>query len=124
MAISGVSGGYSGWGMNVASGSAVGGLKIESKSDLDSVREKGLLAFAKDAKKNAWEEKLKQWREEAMGAMGLTQDRLDAMPAEQKAAALQQIEEMVKQKIHEAMENAKAQGKDGVSVPQFVDMSV
>lgn len=124
MTISGVSGGYSGWGMNVASGQAVGGVKIESRSDIDSVKEKGLLAFAKDAKKNAWEEKLRQWREDAMKSMGLTQDRLDAMPAEQRAAALQKIDEMVKQKIHEAMENAKAQGKDGVSVPQFVDMSV
>lgn len=124
MTISGVSGGYSGWGMNVASGSAVGGIKIEAQSDIDSVKEKGLLAFAKDAKKNAWEEKLRQWRDEAMKSMGLTQDRLDAMPPEQRSAALKQVDEMVKQKIHEAMENAKAQGKDGVSVPQFVDMSV
>jgi hypothetical protein len=123
MSISGVSGGYSGWGMNVASGSAVGGLKIESKSDLDSVREKGLVAFARDAKKSAWEEKLKQWREEAMGAMGLTQDRLDAMPAEQRSAALKQIEEAVQKKIRETMENAKAQGQDGVSVPNFVDIT-
>jgi hypothetical protein len=124
MTISGVSGGYSGWGMNVASGQAVGGAKIESRSDIDSVKEKGLLAFAKDAKKNAWEEKLRQWHEDAMKSMGLTQDRLDAMSPEQRSAALKQIDEMVKQKIHEAMENAKAQGKDGVSVPQFVDMSV
>ena len=110
--------------MNVGRGSAVGGLKIEAQSDLDSVRKKGLVAFARESKKSAWEEKLKQWREEAMGSMGLTQDRLDAMPAEQRSAAQKMIEEAVQQKIKEAMESARAQGKDGVSVPQFVDMSV
>ena len=124
MAISGVSSGSSGYGMNVGRGSAVGGLKIEAQSDLDSVRKKGLVAFARESKKSAWEEKLKQWREEAMGSMGLTQDRLDAMPAEQRSAAQKMIEEAVQQKIKEAMESARAQGKDGVSVPQFVDMSV
>jgi isopropylmalate/homocitrate/citramalate synthase len=123
MTISGISGGYSGYG-NVGRGSAVGGPKIEARSDVDSVREKGLVAFARDAKKTAWEEKLKQWREEAMKAMGLTQDRLDAMPPEQRSAALKMVEEAVQQKIKDAMESARKQGKDGVSVPQFVDMSV
>jgi isopropylmalate/homocitrate/citramalate synthase len=124
MAISGIGGGFSGYGMNVGRGSAVGGVKIEAKTDVDSVREKGLVAFARDAKKTAWEEKLKQWREEAMKAMGLTQDRLDAMSPEQRSGALKMVEEAVQQKIKDAMESAKKQGKDGVSVPQFVDMSV
>jgi hypothetical protein len=124
MAISGIGGGFAGYGMNVGRGSAVGGIKVEAKTDVDSVREKGLVAFARDAKKTAWEEKLKQWREDAMKAMGLTQDRLDAMPPEQRTAALKMVEEAVQQKIKEAMESAKKQGKDGVSVPQFVDMSV
>ena len=124
MTISGISGGYSGYGMNVGRGSAVGGLKTEARTDVDSVREKGLVAFARDAKRTAWEEKLKQWREEAMKAMGLTQERLDAMPPEQRTAALKMVEEAVQQKIKEAMESARKQGKDAVSVPQFVDMSV
>jgi hypothetical protein len=124
MTISGISGGFAGYGMSVNRGSAVGAPKIESNSDLDSVREKGLLAFSRDAKKTAWEEKLKQWREEAMGAMGLTQDRLDTMPSEQRSAALKLVDDAVKQKIQDAMENAKAQGKSSVSVPQFVDVSV
>ena len=122
MAISGVSGGIGGYGMSVGRGSAVGA-KVESNSDLDSVREKGLLAFARDAKKTAWEEKLKQWREEAMGAMGLSEDRLAAMPAEQRAAAMKLVDDAVKQRIQDAMESAKAQGKSGVSAPQFVDIS-
>ena len=123
MTISGISGGFAGYGMSVNRGAAIGVPKIESNSDLDSVREKGLLAFARDSKKSAWEEKLKQWREEAMGAMGLTEDRLNAMPAEQRGAALKLVDEAVKQKIQEAMENAKVQSKSGVSVPQFVDVS-
>ncbi len=123
MAVSGVSGGVVGYGMAVNRGAAVGNTRIESSSDLDSVREKGLVAFARDAKKTAWEEKLKQWREEAMGAMGLTQDRLDAMPGEQRAAALKLVDDAVKQKIQDALESARAQGKSGVSVPQFVDVS-
>ena len=123
MSVSGVSGSFVGYGMAVNRGAAVGNPKIESNSDLDSVREKGLVAFARDAKKTAWEEKLKQWREEAMGAMGLTQDRLDAMPGEQRAAALKLVDDAVKQKIQDALESARAQGKSGVSVPQFVDVS-
>ena len=124
MAISGISGGASGFGMNVGRGNAVGGIKIESGGDLDSIREKGLVAFARDAKKTAWEEKLKQWRAEAMGAMGLSEDRLSAMSAEQRSAANKLIDDAVRKRIHETMENAKAQNKDGVSVPQFVDLSV
>jgi hypothetical protein len=123
MTISDISG-YAGYGMSVNRGASIGAPKLESNSDLDSVREKGLLAFSRDAKKSAWEEKLKQWREEAMGAMGLTPERLDAMPAEQRSAALKLVDDAVKQKIQDAMENAKAQGAAGVSVPQFVDMSV
>ena len=124
MTISGISAGGGGYGMSVNRGSAIGASKIESSSDLDSVREKGLVAFARDAKKTAWEEKLKQWREEAMAAMGLTQDRLDAMSAEQRGAAMQLVDDAVKQKIKDAMESAKVQGKSDVSVPRFVDMSV
>jgi len=124
MVISGVSGGAAGYGMNIGRGSAVGGTKTESNSDIDSVREKGLLAFARDAKKTAWEEKLKQWRAEAMSAMGLSEDRLSTMSAEQRSAANKLIDDAVKQRIHDAMENAKAQGKSGVAVPQFVDLSI
>jgi len=124
MAISGVSGGVAGYGMSIGRGSAVGGLKVESNSDLDSVREKGLVAFARDAKKTAWEEKLKQWRAEAMSGMGLSEDRLSAMSAEQRSAANALIDDAVKQRIRDAMESAKAQGKSGVAVPQFVDLSV
>src|ERR1700754_4154054 len=105
MAISGISGGYSGYGMNVAGGTSVGKIKTEAQSDIDSVREKGLVAFARDAKKTAWEEKLKKWREEAMQALGLTPERLDAMPPEQRTAALKMVEEAVQQKIKDAMES-------------------
>jgi hypothetical protein len=97
---------------------------MEAARDLDKVRDKGLVAFAKEAKKDAWEEKLKRWKEEAMKGMGLTETSLAAMDPNQRTAALQQIDEAVKAKIKEAMEGAKAQAKSGVAVPNFVDLSV
>jgi len=124
MAISGVSGGgYSTW-SPVSAAASFGTTPLEGASDLDKVRDKGLVAFAKEAKKDAWEEKLKQWKAEAMKNMGLTEDRLAAMSPDQRTDALQQIRDMVQAKIKEAMDGAKAQAKSGVAVPNFVDMSV
>ena len=124
MAISGISGGgYSMWSPTAAA-SAKGTTPLETASDLDKVRDKGLVAFAKDAKKDAWAEKLKQWKEEAMKNMGLTEDKLAAMSPDQRTDALQQIDAIVKAKIKDAMDGAKAQAKNGLAVPNFVDMSV
>ncbi len=124
MAISGISGGgYSTW-SPVTAASALGTSPLEAATDLDKVRDKGLVAFAKEAKKDAWEEKLKEWKEQAMKNMGLTEERMAAMSPDQRADALQQIREAVQGKIKEAMESAKAQAKSGVPVPNFVDMSV
>lgn len=123
MAISGISGGYSMW-SPVGAASAMGASPLEAASDLDKVRDKGLVAFAKEAKKDAWEEKLKQWKAEAMKSTGLTEDRLAAMSPDQRTDALQQIRDMVQAKIKEAMDGAKAQAKSGLAVPNFVDMSV
>lgn len=98
-------------------------------SDVAKVREKGLTAFAKEAKAQAWAEKLKRWRDEAMQAMGLTQEKLDAMSPEDRARALQQVDDYVRRKIDEAMqlarEEAKRKGEPlGLSgVPQFVDLT-
>jgi hypothetical protein len=124
MAISGISGGgYSMWSPTAAA-SAKGSTPLEAASDLDKVRDKGLVAFAKEAKKDAWEEKLKAWKAEAMKNAGLTEDSLAAMTPDQRTAALQQIDEAVKAKIKEAMDGAKAQAKNGLAVPNFVDFSV
>jgi hypothetical protein len=123
MAISGISAGYSNWSpLSVAS--ARGASALDAASDLDKVRDKGLVAFAKEAKKDAWEEKLKQWKAEAMKNMGLTEDSLAAMTPDQRTAALQQVDEAVKARIKEAMDGAKAQAKNGLAVPNFVDFSV
>lgn len=123
MAISGISGGYSMW-SPVSVASAKGSTPLEAASDLDKVRDKGLVAFAKEAKKDAWEEKLKQWKAEAMKNAGLTEESLAAMSPDQRTAALQQIDEAVKSRIKEAMDGAKAQAKSGMAVPNFVDFSV
>lgn len=99
-------------------------------SDIAAVRDKGLTTFAKEAKAKAWAEKLKQWREEAMKAMGLTEEKLAAMSPEDRAKALEKIDEYVRRKIDEAMQSAREEGKrkgdpqGGTSVPQFVDLSV
>jgi len=123
MAISGISGGYSTW-SPVSAASALGASPMEAVSDLDKVRDKGLVAFAKEAKKDAWEEKLKQWKEEAMKNMGLTAESMAAMTPDQRTDAMLQIRDAVQAKIKEAMEGAKAQAKSGLAVPNFVDFSV
>lgn len=123
MATSGISAGYSNW-SPVAAASAAAVSPFDAASDLDKVRDKGLVAFAKEAKKDAWEEKLKQWKAEAMKGMGLTEESLAALSPDQRTAALQQIDEIVKAKIKEAMDSAKAQAKNGMAVPNFVDFSV
>lgn len=92
-------------------------------SDLETVRSKGLLAFAADAKKEAWVEKLKLWREQAMKAMGLSDDRMGAMSADERSTALQQVNAMVEARVKDAMDSAKAQAKNGLAVPNFVDLS-
>jgi|GEM_PF-1626161 len=98
-------------------------------SDVDTIREKGLTTFVKEAKAKAWAEKLKQWRDEAMKAMGLTEEKLAAMSPEARAEALKQIDEYVRRKIEEAMNAAREEGKrkgeklGGTSVPQFVDLT-
>lgn len=126
MAISGISGGgYSMWSpLAAASATSASRASLDSASDLDKVRDKGLVAFAKEAKKDAWEEKLKAWKAEAMKNAGLTEESLAAMSPDQRTQALQQIDEAVKAKIKEAMDGAKAQAKNGLAVPNFVDMSV
>jgi len=123
MTISGISGGYSMW-SPVSAASALGSSPTEAASDVDKVRDKGLVAFAKEAKKDAWEEKLKQWKAEAMNNMGLTEESLAAMTPDQRTDAMQQIRDAVQAKIKEAMDGAKAQAKSGLAVPNFVDFSV
>ncbi|MFZ0266580.1 hypothetical protein [Caulobacter sp.] len=123
MAISGISGGGNTW-SPVGATSATAASPFDAASDLDKVRDKGLVAFAKEAKKDAWEEKLKQWKAEAMKNMGLTEESLAAMTPDQRTGAMQQIDEAVKGRIKEAMEGAKAQAKNGLAVPNFVDFSV
>jgi hypothetical protein len=129
MSVSGIGGG-GGWAAYAARGLNQIGVRTEAGGDVATVRKDGLLTFAKNAKKEAWLEKLRQWREEAMKAMGLTDEKLAAMSPEAQAKALQQVEEAVQRKIKEAMELAREEGKrrggpkDQMHVPQFIDFSV
>ncbi len=110
-------------------GTSIARADAASNSDVDAVREKGLTAFAKQAKAEAWAEKVRKWRDEAMKAMGLTQEKLDAMSPEDRAKAMQQVDEYVRRKIDEAMQAAREEAKrkgeplGGTGVPQFVDLS-
>lgn len=128
MSVSGIGGG--GWAAYAARGLNTIGVKTEADGDVAAVRKDGLTTFAKNVKKEAWLEKLRQWREEAMKSLGLTDAKLAAMGPEARTKALQQVEEAVQRKVKEAMELAKEEGKrkgaenGGMSVPQFVDLSV
>ncbi|MDR6627585.1 hypothetical protein [Caulobacter segnis] len=128
MSVAGIGGG--GWAAYAARGLNKVGVASEGEGDIAAVRKDGLTTFAKNAKKEAWLEKLRQWREEAMKAMGLTEEKLASMSSEARSNALRQIEEAVQRKIKEAMELAREEGKrkggenGQMSVPQFIDFSV
>ena len=134
MSVVGV-GGAAGWaslmmrGVNKGEGASVATASGPA-SDLEAVRKDGLLTFAKNAKKEAWLEKLRQWREEAMKSLGLTNEKLASMAQEARTRALQQVEDAVQHRIQDALEAAreesKRKGDQGgqVNVPQFVDLSV
>lgn len=127
MSISGLGSGFSAFaamGMNQVRGR---GEVVDG--NVAEVRKDGLVAFAKNAKKDAWEEKLKQWRAEVLGAMGLTEERLTAMAPDARAQIEKQIEDAVQRKIKDAMDGAQEEGKrkaqqGQISMPQFVDISV
>ena len=128
MSVSGIAGG--GWAAYAARGLNTVGVATDGDADIAAVRKDGLTTFARNVKKEAWLEKLRQWREEAMKSLGLTDAKLAAMGPEARTKALAQVEEAVQRKIKDAMEAAQEEGKrksaetGQVSVPQFVDFSV
>lgn len=66
------------------------------KSDLDIVREKGFTAYVKEVE----ERKREELREKILNRMGLSEEDLDKMPAEQRAA----IEDLIAQEIQRRMQ--------------------
>ena len=68
----------------------------QPKSDLDIVREKGFTAYAKEVE----ERKREELREKILNRMGLSEEDLDKMPAEQRAA----IEDLIAQEIQRRMQ--------------------
>ncbi|MCK5909095.1 MAG: hypothetical protein KAG62_04020, partial [Caulobacter sp.] len=114
MSVMGV-GGSAGWaslmtrGVSKADG-ASGAAASGPTSDLEAVRKDGLLTFAKNAKKEAWLEKLRQWREEAMKSLGLTDEKLASMAPEARTKALQQVEDAVQRRVKDALETAREEG--------------
>ena len=66
------------------------------KTDLDIVREKGFTAYAKEVE----ERKREELREKILNRMGLSEEDLEKMPAEQRAA----IEDLIAQEIQRRMQ--------------------
>ena len=66
------------------------------KTDLDIVREKGFTAYAKEVE----ERKREELREKILNRMGLSEEDLEKMPAEQRA----DIEELIAQEIQRRMQ--------------------
>ncbi|MEQ9556189.1 MAG: hypothetical protein RIG67_10470 [Rhodospirillales bacterium] len=66
------------------------------KTDLDIVREKGFTAYAKEVE----ERKREELREKILNRMGLSEEDLEKMPAEQRA----DIEDLIAQEIQRRMQ--------------------
>ena len=65
------------------------------KDDLDYIREHGMRAYAEEVHK----QKIEELREKLLEAMGLSEEALDEMPADQRMA----IEEMISQEIQKRL---------------------
>lgn len=78
------------------------------KTDLDIVREKGFTAYAKEVE----ERKREELREKILNRMGLSEEDLEKMPAEQRA----NIEDLIAQEIQRRMQaNAEVENdKPGI----------
>jgi hypothetical protein len=75
------------------------------QSDLEFIREKGFAAYAEEVEKR----KMEEMREKILAKMGLSEEDLDKMPAEQRAA----IEDLIAQEIQRRMQaNAEAENSD------------
>ena len=76
-----------------------------AQTDMDFIRENGFAAYAKEVEKR----KMEEMREEILARMGLSEEDLDKMPAEQRAA----IEDLIAQEIQRRMQaNAEAEDDD------------
>lgn len=76
-----------------------------AQTDMDFIRENGFAAYAKEVEKR----KMEEMREEILARMGLSEEDLDKMPAEQRAA----IEDLITQEIQRRMQaNAEAEDDD------------
>ena len=74
-------------------------------TDLEFIREKGFAAYAEEVEK----QKMEELREQILNRMGLSEDDLEKMPAEKRAA----IEDLIAQEIQRRMQaNAEAEDND------------
>jgi membrane-associated HD superfamily phosphohydrolase len=95
----------------------------EQNSIKNEILEKGFTTYVKDMQQEKLEEEI---REKILAALGLSEEDLANLPAKQRAAIEQTIQETIAQEIKaKAEEHNKEKGnKNGVSVPLIAGLSV
>lgn len=80
--------------------------------DLEAIREQGFRAFAEDLEKR----KLERLREKILSAMGLNEQALEEMPAEQRAAVEKIVAREIQRRLAatDAVENGGQAGPSGL----------
>lgn len=85
-------------------------------TDLEFIRDKGFAAYAEEVEKR----KMEELRERILERMGLSEEELAEMPAEQQAA----IEDMIAQEIQRRMQaNAELDAEDSGNLAGLADMA-
>ena len=79
--------------------------KSESESLFDEIKDKGFSAYAKEVQ----DKKMEELRKKILGQMGLSEEDLNKMPAEQRAA----IEKIVAQEMQKRLSAQSELNKDG-----------
>ncbi|WP_417820035.1 hypothetical protein [Terasakiella sp.] len=81
----------------------------------NQIMDEGFGKYVSDIQQQKLEEKI---RDKVLAAMGLTEEQFNALPAEQRAAIEQAIQETIqKEMMARAEENAKGKANQAVSVP-------
>ncbi|WP_417840897.1 hypothetical protein [Terasakiella sp.] len=81
----------------------------------NQIMDEGFGKYVSDIQQQKLEEKI---RDKVLAAMGLTEEQFNALPAEQRSAIEQAIQETIqKEMMARAEENAKGKANQAVSVP-------
>jgi hypothetical protein len=102
-------------GQDKSHGTDFAALLEEQNQVKNQIMEKGFGKYVSDMQQEKLEEKI---REKVLAAMGLTEEQFNQLPAEQRAAIEQAIQETIQEEMMvRAEENAKGKSDQAVSVP-------